>query len=143
MEVFLMVRAVPGELLANVFEVSSESERRILMEHAGELAGRLHARGFFQHPRLKDLIRTPEGELTVIDRESGRPWPRRFSSRLAMTSLARTARRTLRDGHRLGPASASAFFEGYSRGLESRWPMPAADLARLFMRRFRRELRNR
>lgn len=139
-EGFLVVRGIPGRPLEAVYDETSGKARLALMERVGELSGRLHAKGFFHHLRLKDLIETPDGVLTIIDRESGQPWARRFSTRIAMTALARTARRTLRDGHVIGPGAASAFFRGYRQGVAGRWRTDSKELGRLAVARIRKEL---
>ncbi len=114
---FLLVREVSGEDVATLYDRSDGRARRHLMERVGELTGRLHAAGFLHPVRLKDLIRAPDGELVLIDRETGKPWRGQFRPGASVVSLARAARRTLRDGHRIGPGSAVAFFRGYRRGL--------------------------
>lgn len=140
-EGFLVVRRIPGRSFAEIYDEGSERERRVMMERLGELLGRLHGKGFFHHLRLKDLIETPDGCLTIIDRESGRPWARRFSIRNAMTSLARTARRTLRDGHSVGAGAVAAFLSGYRNGIRPRWQVTRRELGRLAIARFRAEMR--
>jgi tRNA A-37 threonylcarbamoyl transferase component Bud32 len=139
-EGFLVVRSIPGRSFAEVYDDSSGANRLAMMGRLGELLGRLHARGFFQHLRFKDLIETPCGGLTIIDRESGRPWARRFSIRGAMTSLARTARRTLRDGHAVGQGAISAFLRGYRNGVRERWHVSHKELGRLAIEKFRKEM---
>jgi tRNA A-37 threonylcarbamoyl transferase component Bud32 len=113
---FLVVRKVQGDEVANLFDGMDGSRRRRLMEETGRLIGRLHAKGFFQPVRLKDLILAESG-LVLIDRETSKPWPVRFSRRRAAESLARAVRRTLRDGHAVGAGSAAAFLRGYHSGL--------------------------
>jgi hypothetical protein len=137
---FLVVRSIPGRSFAAVYDEGSGAEQLAMMRRLGELHGKLHARGFFHHLRLKDLIETPEGRLVIIDRESGRPWARRFSVRSAMASLARTTRRTLRDGHCIGPGAAGAFLRGCRSGVGERWQVSQRELGRLAVRRFRREI---
>lgn len=136
---FLVVRSVPGNHLAQVYRDGSAAGRVRLMESLGKLTGRLHAHGFFDHLRLKDLIEDEDGQLTMIDRESRHPWPRRFSVKAAMTALARTARRTLRDGHRMGPATTKAFLKGYREGVADCWWVEGSELRRQVFKAYRSE----
>jgi len=130
---FLVVREVPGDDVARLFRQATGGERRRLMFSVGNLIGRLHAAGFYHPVRFKDLIQRAacdgrDGELVLIDRETSKPWPSIFSQRSCLRSLARTARRTLRDGHRPGAGSVSAFLHGYARGVADRWPVTAQQL---------------
>ncbi len=113
---FILVAGISGISAAEAFERSGGKQRLELMERIGQLAGALHRKGFLHPVRLKDLIlRDGDGELVLIDRESRKPWRSSYSSRKGNRSIARAARRTLRDGHRIGPGSASAFVRGYLR----------------------------
>ena len=76
----------------------------------------------------------------MIDRETGKPWPARFSPQRAMVSLARAARRTLRDGHRFGPAAVRRLLSGYARGVAAAWPVRRGELRKALFRRLRLEL---
>lgn len=116
----LVVREVRGREAADLFEHADGPDRRILMDAAGRLVGQLHAAGFFQPVRLKDLIRTEEG-LVLIDRETSKPWKSFFLRKKCINSLQRSARRTLRDGHEIGAGSIVAFLKGYRQGVSSRW----------------------
>ncbi len=115
---FILVVGIPGISVAEAFERSAGRRRLDLMERIGLLVGALHRKGFLHPVRLKDLIlRERDGELVLIDRESRKPWRSSYSSRKGIRSIARAARRTLRDGHRIGPGSASAFVRGYLRSV--------------------------
>ncbi len=138
---FYLSRGVPGVSLAVVFESSRGPARSRSMHQLGLLVGRLHARGFLHPVRLKDVIERPDGELVLIDRETGKPWPRRFNRSAALAILARAARRTLRDGHRPAAGSTSQFLRGYHHGVATTWNVGLRELARGFLRRLRRELR--
>ncbi|MGD9874223.1 MAG: lipopolysaccharide kinase InaA family protein [Kiritimatiellia bacterium] len=116
---FLLVRKVNGEELAELFDKSPGLRKRELMTAAGHLVGRLHARGFLQPVRLKDLILSG-GELVLIDRETSKPWPGLFSRRRAAKALARSLRRMHRDGHRPGAGSLYAFLQGYRQGVSEK-----------------------
>ncbi len=136
---FMVVRKVQGDEVANLFNRSTGREKRALMEAAGQLIGRLHSKGFFQPVRLKDLILTEAG-LVMIDRATSKPWMSRFFRRRAAESLARAVRRTLRDGHKIGASSASAFLRGYHSGLVVCRNVPWTLLRRDIFRAVRREM---
>jgi hypothetical protein len=138
---FVVTRRVPGSDLALEFGERAGVSKLGLMRETGLLVGRLHAKGFLHPVRLKDLIRRPDGTLVLIDRETGKPWPLRFTVNAGLQMLARSARRTLRDGHRLGTGSAGAFFRGYREGLGTSATVPAAEMRRRFFRILRAELR--
>lgn len=142
---FLVVREVVGQDVAALFDGFTGAERSCLSREIGCLVGRLHAAGFYHPVRLKDLIlaEASQGEperLTLIDRETSKPWPAHFSRTACLRSLARAARRTLRDGHRFGPGSAGSFLRGYADGVASGWSVPARQLAHQFLAALRQEL---
>ena len=138
---FLLVRGVPGDDAAALFESLDREARLALLEECGALVGRLHAAGFFHVVRLKDLIRDRvSGKLVLIDRETGKPWPARFSRQRAVASLARAARRTLRDGHRFGPAAVRRFLSGYARGVAAAWSVQRVELRKTVFDSLRLEL---
>ncbi len=125
---FLVVREVKGEELADLFDRSNGYERQQLMKAFGRLTGRLHAKGFFQPVRLKDLIHTDAG-LVLIDRETSKPWRSLFFPQQCRDSLTRAIRRMIRDGHHIGAGSACAFLHGYRRGVAERWKISPCELA--------------
>ncbi len=139
---FIVVRGIVGEDVARLFDRSVGKDRLTVMREMGYLVGRLHAAGFFHPVRPKDLIRSEEG-MTLIDRETSKPWPKRwFTLTSCLRSLARAARRTLRDGHRIGAGSAGAFLRGYRDGLGARGEnIKLRALASLVMKHVRTELR--
>ena len=139
-ESFLLARAVTGESAAGIYQNVGPMARRDLMQRIGMLTGQLHAAGFFDHLRPKDLIVEPDGTLTLIDRECRHPWPKRFSRRHALRAIARTVRRTLRDGLRFGPATARAFLNGYRDGVGPKWRPSPEDLRKRMFRQIRGEL---
>lgn len=138
---FLVVAEVQGAEVAGLFDAYSGTQRLALLGKVGGLVGRLHAAGFFHPVRLKDLIcEEPSRQLVLIDRETSKPWPARFSRQRAVTSLARAARRTLRDGHRLGPASVRHFLDGYAAEVADRWPVSVRNLRQMVLDRMRKDL---
>lgn len=138
---FLVVREVAGQEVAELFDQADGWEKRVLMEDAGRLIGRLHAKGFFHPVRLKDLIHT-EGGMVLIDRETSKPRRSLFLKKKCLVSLARAVRRTVRDGHRIGAESAWAFLRGYRQGVVSRWKVPSIELSRLVFGAVRKEISN-
>lgn len=139
---FLVVAEVCGRDVATLAVTLPEQDRLALFRNVGELVGRLHVTGFLHPVRFKDLILEEETQrLVLIDRETGKPWPQRFSASRAIEALARTARRTLRDGHRFGPAAMRHFFDGYTAGVSNRWAVDAGELRRAVLTRLRRDLR--
>lgn len=137
---FLLARAVPGELAADLYRNSGQEARCELMEDIGRLTGKLHAAGYFDHVRLKDLMVGDDGSLTLIDRECRHPWAKRFTRRHALRSIARTARRTLRDGMYFTPSALRAYFAGYRGGVSSRWQVSRGEFRKQVFREIRREL---
>jgi len=138
---FLVVKSVTGGDVAQLFTSLRGQERFALVKQVGLLIGRLHAAGFYQNVRLKDLILDQNsGDLVLIDRETSRPWPKKFSAQRAIASLARSGRRTLRDGQRPGPSSLRHFFSGYGEGVAASWQISARELRKLAMKRLREEL---
>ena len=135
---FLLVKAVEGKSAADVYQKAATGERSALMRMLGELTGRLHRAGFLHPVRLKDLIVGPHDALVLIDRESGKPWAGKFTIKRGLASLARATRRTLRDGHRIGPEEARALVRGYAEGCG--WNGSRAELARQLMDAVRVEL---
>lgn len=133
----LVVREVRGREVADLFRHADGPDRRILMEAAGRLIGQLHAAGFFQPVRLKDLIRTEEG-LVLIDRETSKPWKSFFFRKKCINSLQATLRRTLRDGHRIGAGSAAAFLKGYRQGVSRRWAATSSEMLKALFGKARR-----
>ena len=130
-EGFLVVREVPGTSVDVLYGELNSRSRQDLMRDMGNLVGRLHAHGFFQPVRLKDLIKSDRNGagFVLIDRETSKPWPARFSQRQCLVSLGRSCRRVLRDGHRFGGNIVRAFLEGYLAGCNGRLNLAPDQLA--------------
>ncbi len=139
-ESFLLTRAVEGECGRSFFQNAGQAARCDFMQRIGVLTGKLHCAGFFDPVRPKDLIVGPGGDLTLIDRESRHPWPKRFSRRHAVRAIARTAERSLRKGVRFGPSMIRSFLLGYREGVRSKWDVNAVRLLKSVMHQIRREL---
>lgn len=138
---FLLVEEVRGREAATLFDTGSIQQRYELLEEIGALVGRLHAAGFFHPVRLKDLFRDDYSrQLVLIDRETSKPWPVRFARKHALTALARSARRTLRDGHRFGAAETRSFLSGYKVGVAPVWAVDYRELRGMMFTQLRREL---
>ena len=135
----LIVREVPGEELAELFDSSDGWRKRELMKEAGRLIGRLHVKGLFQPVRLKDVICSEQG-MVLIDRETSKPRPSLFLKKKCLSNIARAARRTMRDGHRIGGGSAAAFLRGYQEGVSSRWIISIPCFRKDLMKALRREM---
>lgn len=138
---FLLTREIHGRAVEILHNEGGDRERADLLFRLGKLTGRLHAAGFFQHVRLKDLIEAETGELFLIDRETTKPWRRKFSLKTSVTNIARALRRTMRDGHRLGIAEAGAFFRGYCPEIRHLAALPPREIRRLVMCAVRSELK--
>ena len=98
---FLIAEKVHGDEVAKIYETLSAENKALLFRTIGRLSGRLHLAGFFQQVRLTDLIcrydeNTGQFSLTLIDRETGKPWKTLFRRQKCISSLARALRRTVR-----------------------------------------------
>ena len=117
---FLLVEGVQGTDLGHLFATLAPTDRRGLAESFGAFVARLHGAGFFQPVRLKDVfcVSRPDGYgFTLIDRETSKPWPVRFSQRRSVNALARAYRRTIRDGYPLTRGDVQAFIHGFMESL--------------------------
>lgn len=106
-------------LLEDVLGIDCELWRRY-----GYLVGRLHACGFFDDCRAKDLL-LDDGELVLLDREKSRTG-NSWNYRKALKSLRRTLYRNQRSGIRANEQADMAFWQGYSKGArlqEGQWKL--------------------
>ena len=106
-------------LLEDVLGIDCELWRRY-----GYLVGRLHACGFFDDCRAKDLL-LDDGELVLLDREKSRTG-NSWNYRTALKSLRRTLYRNQRSGIRANEQADMAFWQGYSKGArlqEGQWKL--------------------
>ncbi len=145
---FLLAEEVRGKEVVDFHKLCSPSERKKLFHSPGRYLGRLHAAGFFQPVRLKDLFLThdPGGEdqefaLILIDRETSKPWPSKFSRRRAMKALARATRRTRRDGHAIGHEDTRTFCRAYHRALSPLLDLSPETLLKELFLTLRREFK--
>lgn len=117
---FLLVQGVQGTDVGHLFTTLAPADRQGLAESLGGFVARLHGAGFFQPVRLKDVfcVVRPDGyAFTLIDRETSKPWPVRFSRRRSVNALARAYRRTIRDGYPLTRRDLQRFIRGFLNGL--------------------------
>lgn len=126
---FLLVRNVDGVEAKKYLKSASPGEQRLLLEKTGELTGRLHAAGFYQAIRLKDLIWS-ENRLVQIDRETLHPWKTRFSRKRCINALERGIRRTFREEHQLTLWDTRHFFKQYVHCISSCWNITPSALFR-------------
>ncbi|MDX9710849.1 MAG: lipopolysaccharide kinase InaA family protein [Trichloromonas sp.] len=142
---FLLVEGVQGTDLGHLFATLAPTDRRReLSESFGAFVARLHGAGFFQPVRLKDVfcVSRPDGYgFTLIDRETSKPWPVRFSRRRSVNALARAYRRTIRDGHPLSRRDIQAFIRGFLNGLPPASFSSPKSFRRLISRAVQREIK--
>lgn len=127
---FLLIRNVEGREATNLFTNGTHEERKKLMYDIGELLGALHAKGFYQSVRMKDLIFS-DGQLVLIDRETSKPWCSLFRKRKCVSIVMRGIRRTAKDGYKFSTSDMRRFTNGYVRGVSSRWEVAPSRLMRL------------
>lgn len=124
---FLMAKGIRGMDAHELRDHASQDVRCQLQKDFGELTGRLHAAGFFQPVRLKDLIcRDADNQsvgpfdLLLIDRATSKPWATRFSRDKGLRAIRRAFRRSSRDGVLLSDAERQAFASGYCDAVAER-----------------------
>lgn len=115
---FLIAEKVHGDEVAKIYDTLSSDEQALLFRSIGSLLGNLHLAGFFQQVRLTDLICRYEKNknrfcLTLIDRETGKPWKTFFTKQKCINSLARSLRRTIRYHMPLEPDVIEHLVSGY------------------------------
>lgn len=115
---FLIAQKVHGDEVAKIYDTLSPDQKTLLFRSIGNLLGRLHVAGFFQQVRLTDLIcryeeNAGQFNLTLIDRETGKPWKTLFTKQKCINSLARSLRRTIRYHMPLEPDAVEHLVSGY------------------------------
>jgi tRNA A-37 threonylcarbamoyl transferase component Bud32 len=135
---FFLAQQVPGDEMADIYQRLSFDKKKLLFKSMGRLVANLHAKGFFHQVRLTDLIARYEVEhgegqyvLTLIDRETGKPWKSLFFKQKCINSLARALRRTRKQNLRLGANSIRQFTTGYLEVLGKRLNLSQTDLRSL------------
>lgn len=144
---FLLVEEVEGAEVAEVYQGCSTVTRHQLMDALGEYLGRLHKAGFFQAVRLKDLflqesLNNIDGvfDFVLIDRETSKPGPSRFTKKRSLETLARATRRTLRDGYLIGRGEIRSFCHGYHRAVGQSLGLSCTTLRRELFSAYRQEM---
>lgn len=127
-EGFLLVEAVPGRNVLELFAEGDDAARMHLAQAMGQLLGRLNHCGFFGALRLRDMIgpTSIHGDapppLVLIDRETHAPRPQRFSWEHAARCVARSYCKLRQMGHDLTPRQQAAFLDAYARAAAERQP---------------------
>jgi hypothetical protein len=129
---FIITREVSGKDLALVYLAADENTRLCVMSEFGSLLGRLHDNGFFGSTRLKDII--VDGDpcdssvLTLIDRETRNPYPKKTSRETIISRLLFNVRRQAQQGEIFSAAEWRSFCESYCGSLSSGMPIEANSL---------------
>ena len=141
-EGFLLVEAVDGQEVTDLFGRADRRLRLRLVRAMGNLLGQLNGLGFFQRIRLRDLICTeiPDPDrapvqLVLIDREATRVRPQRFSTARCIDCLARCYCKLIQLRHRLDAREMSSFAGSYMAALEGRGSVRKRELINRTRRR--------
>ncbi|QNN22500.1 hypothetical protein HED60_09525 [Planctomycetales bacterium ZRK34] len=138
-EGYIITEAIDGPDMTHALAEYDPMARRRVWQAAGRLIGRLHAQGFFQVVRTKDLIisdrdgngpRQPwrRGELVMIDREATGPWAKVFTRGRCLWSLARARGKHERSGLKLSTREMAEFLRGYRETIHPRWQVTTREL---------------
>ena len=120
---FIITREVSGQDLALAYLAADEHARLCIMSEFGSLLGRLHDNGFFGSTRLKDII--IDGKpclspaMTLIDRETRNPYPKKVSQESIINRLLFNIRRQAQQGEIFDGAEWHSFCESYCDSLSS------------------------
>jgi len=123
---FVLVEQAPGPLVADLLE-QGDARREQALRSTAKLIARLHAEGFFQVVRFKDLIATDVPEdverdlsLTLIDRAASWPWRRRFALRRCLAALNRGFARLRKRGVTMAASDVTLFADAYVEAMRER-----------------------
>jgi hypothetical protein len=129
---FVMTREVEGRDLALVYRAADDRQRCHILEQFGSLLGRLHASGFYGSTRLKDIIYADAAggspKLTLIDRETRNPYPKRATAKRVMSRLLFNIRRQAQQGERFSEREWKSFSEAYCQSLSDRFAFDPGEL---------------
>lgn len=126
---FIITAEVSGEDLAVAYETADNDHRRRMLSQFGALLGHLHDQGFFGSTRLKDIIYDADGpRLTLIDRETRNPYPKRATARRIVERLLFNIRRQTQQGEIFSEQEWQAFCQHYCRALHCAPAIHAEDL---------------
>lgn len=130
---FILTREVPGQDLAQVYRMADRTERNNILSQFGCLMGRLHSSGFFGSTRLKDIISagSPQAsmKLTLIDRETRNPYPKRATRGNTIARLLFNIRRQAQQGEVFTISEWESFADSYCRSLPENLSIDAKQLA--------------
>jgi tRNA A-37 threonylcarbamoyl transferase component Bud32 len=138
-EGYIITEAIDGPDMTRALAEFDAPARRRIWRQAGELIGRLHARGFFQVVRTKDLIVSERdgvgltqpwrrGGLVMIDREATGPWAKMFTRGRCLWSLARSRGKFDRAGMKMSTRELAEFLRGYRTTIQPRWRVTSREL---------------
>ncbi|MCP4767623.1 MAG: hypothetical protein GY875_15290 [Gammaproteobacteria bacterium] len=129
---FIMTREVEGQDLALVYRAADDRERCLIIEQFGSLLGRLHDNGFYGSTRLKDIFYAravnDAPKLTLIDRETRNPYPKRATAKRVMSRLLFNIRRQAQQGEVFSEREWRLFSEAYCQSLSARLAFDADEL---------------
>jgi len=129
---FIMTREVEGRDLALVYRAADDTQRCHILEHFGSLLGRLHDNGFYGSTRLKDIIYAEAAgnspKLTLIDRETRNPYPKRATAKRVMSRLLFNIRRQAQQGEGFSEREWICFSEAYCQSLSDRLAFDPGEL---------------
>ena len=134
---FIITAEAGGVDMAQVYRAADSADRVLLLGQFGALLGRLHDHGFFGSTRLKDVIYAtqPRGQpiLTLIDRETRNPYPKRATTQRVAERLLFNIRRQSQQGEIFSEREWQAFCQSYCAALSADIDLEAATLLRLIV----------
>ena len=133
---FILSEGVSGQPLHELFLAGDAVARRRIAAAFGRFVARLHAAGFFQIVRLKDLIASvPDSSttqtlpLTLIDRAACKTGKKLFWSGFCLRSLRRGFRRMKRDGIIFNTELEQTFAAAYAEVIGKKWKISPRELS--------------
>ncbi len=135
---FVLTEGIDGPMAGDALSRLDADGRAALCARIGDLLGRLHADGFFDVLRAKDVILAQAGagdgrwspsDPVLIDREDAPLRAGRFRARHAVAALALCRDKQLRKGPRLSRRESVAFADAYLDAIRCRWSPTREELA--------------
>ena len=118
---FIITAEASGKDLAEVYRGANTGDRILILGQFGALLGRLHDQGFYGSTRLKDIIYTgrpgANPGLTLIDRETRNPYPKRVHAKRVVERLLFNIRRQAQQGEIFSEQEWREFCENYCTSL--------------------------
>lgn len=136
-ESFIIVVGIEGQELALLYKASDPAGKLEILKKLGALYAELHHKGFFKPIRLTDIIQSNTGELTLIDRETRHPYPRRFSHNRALNSFAQAIYRQRRQGIDFNATEIDNLLRAYYSHCKDLW----TDTELIFLKKAQKVLR--